>query len=50
MFPPNKKHLEGGCCYAEKLLLFSNYLRFAVIVTLNMLTDNDVFDQLLKTG
>ena len=40
-FHPIKMHVEDGNYYAD-YLLFSNCLRIAVILTLNMLTDSEM--------
>ena len=43
-FQPTKTHLEDGNYYADKLL-FSSCLRIAGILTLNMLVENNVWNQ-----
>ena len=50
-FPPNKTHLERGNYYVDKLvlLLCSNCLRIAIILTFNTLTDNGVGSSCVKS-
>jgi len=46
-FPPINAHLDGGNYYADK---FPVYLHFAVIITLNTFTDNEVKTSCVRFG